>query len=189
MENRKKVNPTPSVNCRNESNDSSSIYGVDLEKVELRYQELVANGDEKQMADYAQHVIPLLLKNARKTRLVFNSEAEEIARRCSAFGRIFTHWGDNVEELLDQMEIFLTRFMEVETKLVVVWERIEDWRPTGDFDLWIVTKQADGYVGSPITTPSLDSFLQDLYKFGEGKLPLQPIEFHWISRCNMVQKY
>ncbi|MGV2887609.1 hypothetical protein [Paenibacillus taichungensis] len=123
----------------------------------------------------------------------FNSEVEEIARRYSAFGKVFTHWGDHVEELLDRMPVVLTRFMGVKTKLVVVWDRIKDEIPSGKSEVWIISKQPDGIVGSPITTPSLEGFLNDLYRFGEGKLPLIPVDFTWFSdsdtECNMIRNH
>lgn len=43
-------------------------YGLDLDKVELKFNEVLATGDVKQISEFAKQVIPLLLEDARKTR-------------------------------------------------------------------------------------------------------------------------
>ncbi|MGI2295577.1 hypothetical protein [Paenibacillus sp. GXUN7292] len=46
-----------------------SDYGLDLEKVELRFAEVLATQDDKQIAEFAKHIIPSLIADTRKTRL------------------------------------------------------------------------------------------------------------------------
>ncbi|MGV2887610.1 hypothetical protein [Paenibacillus taichungensis] len=67
-ENQIKIDPAKLVKCKVEATASTSAYGLDLEKVELRFVELVTTGDDNQLAEYAKQVIPLLLNDARRTR-------------------------------------------------------------------------------------------------------------------------
>lgn len=120
-------------------------------------------------------------------QMEFNNIVETIVNHHTFRGKVFTHWGDDVEELLNKLEVCLTDYKNTVTKVVVVWDRIEDEIPQGKSEIWIISKQTDGIVGSRLSTLSSEAFLKDLFLFGDGKLPLQPIEFHEISPCNMVR--
>ena len=46
-----------------------SRYGIDLNKVENAFNEVLATGDDKKIAEFAKEVIPLLLEDSSKTRM------------------------------------------------------------------------------------------------------------------------
>lgn len=46
-----------------------SKYGIDLDKVEIKFNEVLATNDDKVIADFAREVIPLLLRDSSKVRL------------------------------------------------------------------------------------------------------------------------
>lgn len=46
-----------------------SKYGLDLDKIEFQFNQVLAKDDDKEIADFAKEVIPLLLKDMRKTRI------------------------------------------------------------------------------------------------------------------------
>jgi hypothetical protein len=42
---------------------------LDLEKVEAKFEEMVTSGNDKELAEFAREVIPLLIQDARQTRM------------------------------------------------------------------------------------------------------------------------
>lgn len=54
----------------------------------------------------------------------FNSVVEDIVSLHSFRGKVFTHWGGDVEGLLDVMEALLTRFKNAVTRVVMVWDHL-----------------------------------------------------------------
>lgn len=46
-----------------------SKYGLDLDKIESRFHELLSTGSDKEMAVFAKEVIPLLIQDSRRTRM------------------------------------------------------------------------------------------------------------------------
>lgn len=44
-------------------------YGLDLEKIENKFNEVLATNDNKKIANFAKEVIPLLLADSKKIRM------------------------------------------------------------------------------------------------------------------------
>jgi hypothetical protein len=54
---------------RKKGGSCMSRYGIDLNKVENAFNEVLATGDDKKIAEFAKEVIPLLLEDSSKTRM------------------------------------------------------------------------------------------------------------------------
>ncbi|RRJ54908.1 hypothetical protein EHV15_35645 [Paenibacillus oralis] len=131
----------------------------------------------------------------------FVDMVKDLSRRFEACGISATQWdegytSDDVEEVLEYLQMVLTRSMNIQVELVMVWEYLDKCGkfPAGASEVWILSKLSDGYVGSSITTPfisseALESFLRDVIQFRDGTLALQPVSLERFSTFNMILKH
>lgn len=46
-----------------------SYYGLDLEKIEIRFKKALETGSDNEVAEFAKEIIPILIEDSRKTRM------------------------------------------------------------------------------------------------------------------------
>ncbi|MGV2887608.1 hypothetical protein [Paenibacillus taichungensis] len=131
----------------------------------------------------------------------FDFMVKDLTRRFDACGYPPNHWeegytSDDVEEVMESLQLVLTRSLNIQAELVMLWEcRDKSGNfPAGDSEVWILSKLSDGYVGTPITTPfisseALEGFLKDVIDFHEGTLALKPVRFERFSTFNVIRTH
>lgn len=131
----------------------------------------------------------------------FNEIMQDLSRRIDANGLSPTQWeegytSEDVEESLEYLQMVINSSLNVDAELVMVWDSLDIGGvfPTGDSEIWILSKLSDGYVGAPITTPfiasdALEGFLNDVLEFSEGTLQLKPVSFVRFSTFNMIRTH